>query len=210
MTPAARRIAAIILALACLAPAVAHAQTPAAAPDREAPPADRSRWSFTAGVAATTLRGDCQDCEEPGPFLHTTSVLAGVSRSVTRRMDAGVEVLWVPTSSNPGAHIRSTFVVAAAQFRPWESRGFLIKAGMGMTFVRNWLFDGSGTLPPVTSKALGLTYSAGWAFRRHEHVGLQILGSQHVAALGDFQTAEGPIENVVGNYWSIGAAIVIR
>ena len=117
---------------------------------------------FSLGAAATTLRGDCQDCEQPGAFLHAASVLAGVGRRVTSRMDYGVEFIWVPTSSNPGAHIRSTFFVAAAQFRPWDSRGFFLKTGMGMTFVRNWIYDGTGTLPPVTSKALGLTYSAGW------------------------------------------------
>ena len=37
-----------------------------------------------------------------------------------------------------------------------------------------------------------------------------MLGAQHVAALGDFQTAGGTVENVVGNFWSVGAAIVIR
>ena len=30
------------------------------------------------------------------------------------------------------------------------------------------------------------------------------------AALGDFQTSSGPVENVVGNFWSIGAAVIIR
>jgi len=199
------RCAAFLLALACLAPATARAQAPA-----DATAADRSRLWIVAGGAATTLRGDCQDCEQPGPYLHTGSLLAGVGRRVNRQMDAGFEVLWVPATSQAGSQIRSTFIVAAAQFRPWESRGFFLKAGMGMTFVRNWIYDGSGLNPPVTSKALALTYSAGWVFRRHERVGLQIIGSQHVAALGDFQTSTAPVENVVGNFWSFGAAVVIR
>jgi len=93
---------------------------------------------------------------------------------------------------------------------PWASRGFFLKVGMGMTLVRNWVYDGSGVQPPVRSKALGLGYGAGWVFRPHARAGLQVLGTQHVAALGDFQTATGPVENVVGNFWSVGAAVVIR
>jgi len=205
------RIAVLVIALAGLTAAGAGAQTPAAAGSGgEGTPADRSKGWFVAGTAATTLRGDCQDCEQPGAFIHTASVLAGAGRRINDRMDAGAEVFWVPADSPSSSRINSTFVVATAQFRPWQSRGFFLKAGMGMAFVRNWVFDGTGVQPPVTSKALGLTYSAGWVFRRHARAGLQLMGTQHVAALGDFQTTTGPIENVVGNYWSLGAAIVIR
>ena len=210
MTRGMGRGPALLAALICLLPVAAGAQTPSAATPSSATPADRSRMWIVAGGAATTLRGDCQDCPEPGAYIHAGSVLVGAGRRVTTRMDAGVEVLWVPATAASGSRVRSTFVVAAAQFRPWESQGFFLKAGMGMTFVRNWIYDGSGELPPVTSKALGLTYSAGWQFRRHDRASLQIIGSQHVAALGDFQTNSSTIENVVGNFWSIGAALVIR
>lgn len=204
-------IAVLTIALAGFTVARAGAQTPSTtAAGADTTVADRSKLWLFAGAAATTLRGDCQDCEQPGAFLHTASFLAGAGRRVNDRMDAGVEVMWTPADSPSGGRIRSTFVLAAAQFRPWQSRGFFLKAGMGMAFVRNWVFDGSGVQPPVTSKALGLSYSAGWVFRRHARAGLQISGTQHVAALGDFQTSTGPIENVVGNFWSLGAAIVIR
>ena len=125
-------------------------------------------------------------------------------------MDAGVEVSWVPATSVAGDDIRSTFLLAAAQFRPWQTNGFFLKAGMGMVFIRNFVYDGTGTLPPITSKALGLTYGAGWTLGHTQRVGLQIFGAQHVAALGDFQTGGITIENVMANYWSVGAAIVIR
>jgi hypothetical protein len=40
---------------------------------------------------------------------------------------------------------------------------------------------------------------------------VQAFGSQHVAALGDLTTSEETtVENVVGNFWMVGAAIVIR
>jgi hypothetical protein len=205
------RIAVLVIALAGFTAVGAGAQTPAATGSGgEGTPADRSKLWLAAGATATTLRGDCQDCEEPGAFIHTASLLVTAGRRINDRMDAGVEVFWVPAHARSGSQVNSTFVVATAQFRPWQSRGFVLKAGMGMAFVRNWVFDGTGVQPPVTSKALGLTYSAGWVFRRHERVGLQLIGSQHVAALGDFQTSTATIENVVGNYWSLGAAIVIR
>ena len=41
-------------------------------------------------------------------------------------------------------------------------------------------------------------------------IGFQVFGSQHVAALGDLATIDGDVPDVVGNFWSFGAAIVIR
>lgn len=39
---------------------------------------------------------------------------------------------------------------------------------------------------------------------------MQLFASQHAGALGDLQTVAGPIADVTGNFWSLGAAIVIR
>jgi len=83
---------------------------------------------------------------------------------------------------------------------------------MGMAFVRNWVYDFSGGIsaPPFTSKALGLTYSAGWTFRHTQRVGVQIFGAQYVATLGDLKTSERTYENVIANFWSVGAVLVFR
>ena len=92
-----------------------------------------------------------------------------------------------------------------------DTQGFFVRGSVGMAFVRNFVYDGTSTLPPITSKALALSYAGGWAFRRADRVGFQVFGAQHVAALGDFQTSSGAIAtDVIGNFWSIGAAIVIR
>jgi hypothetical protein len=37
-----------------------------------------------------------------------------------------------------------------------------------------------------------------------------VFGSQHMAAMGDLQTPGDSVPDVVGNFWSVGAAIVIR
>lgn len=204
------RIAALITVVVCFTPVRAGAQ---AAPSTAADTSGESNMVIVLGGTSTTLRGDCQeDCvaHGTGAYLHTGSVLGIVGFRVNRQMDTGIEVSWVPATSQANAEIRSTFLLATAQLRPWESRGFFLRGGMGMAFVRNFVYDGTGTLPPITSKALGLTYGAGWTFRRNQRVGLQVFGAQHVAALGDFQTGGVTIENVIGNFWSAGAAIVIR
>ncbi len=77
-----------------------------------------------------------------------------------------------------------------------------------MAFVRNWV-DHLGT-GSINSKALSVVIGGGWVFRPASRFGFQLFASQHVAALGDLKTAEEDIQDVIGNFWSIGAAIVIR
>lgn len=205
-----RGLVAGMVGLACMTPAVASAQTASPAGDGAA---EQSRTWIVVGVTSTTLRGDCQEpcpAHGTGAYLNTGSVLGVAGVRVNPRVDAGIEVSWVPATSKAGDDIRSTFLLATGQFRPMASRGFFLRAGMGMAFVRNFAFDASGAVPPVTSKALGLTYGAGWAFRRDTRLGVELFGAQHVAALGDFQTGGVTNENVVANFWSVGAAFVIR
>ena len=62
----------------------------------------------------------------------------------------------------------------------------------------------------INSKALSVVIGAGWVFRPSARVGLQIFGAQHAGALGDLQTSGGEVGDVMGNFWSVGAALVIR
>jgi hypothetical protein len=193
----------LLVVLSTLAAATARAQTP-----------PTSRIWIAAGGASTTLQGACgEGCELESPYFHTGAVLGDIGYRVNPRMDAGVEIAWIPATSAAGDDIRSTFIIGVAQFRPWESKGFSVKGGMGMAFVRNWVYDfsgGGGSNPPFTSKALGLTYSAGWTFRHTQRVSVQVFGAQHVATLGDLQTSTQKVENVIGNFWSVGAVLVFR
>jgi hypothetical protein len=200
-------VAATIVA-GCLLPAAAHAQTPSAAtPPDPAGSAPTLKPRFSIGGTATTLRGDCQECEIHGAYLHTGGLLADVTFRVRPRMEAGVELFHVRTTTTSGDVVRATSVLAIAEYRPWATRGFFLKAGMGMSFVRNF-YDPTGA--PFTSKALGLTYGVGWTFRPNERAGLQVFGLQHVAALGDLVTSVSTFENVVVNLWSVGASVTIR
>ena len=160
-----------------------------------------------AGGAFATVRGDCQTCEEDFPYRNAGSVLANIGYRVNDRMDVGGEAV-LDADGYRGGRIRTTHIDAVAQFRPWASQGFFLKGGAGMAFVRNWV-DAIGP-DSINSKALSVVIGGGWAFRPAERVGFQLFAAQHVAALGDLHTADGDIPDVVGNFWSLGAAIVIR
>ena len=199
------------LALLAVLPLVA---TAAAAQDAGNAPADGSgRPWIVIGAASTTVLGDCPDCPPEGNYRHAGGFLVDAGVSLNSRADVGGEVLFVPSTSESGETIHSTFVMAAVQFRFWRTSGFFVKTGAGMAFVRNWVVDLSGggdPAPPFTSKALALALGAGWEWRFGPRAGVQLFGAQHVAALGDFQVNQTRVENVVGNFWSFGAAIVFR
>jgi len=196
-----RSLFALVVVLA-LAPAAATAQ-PSSTPLSPLP----SRLWLTAGAASATLRGDCQTCEADYPYRHGGSMLVNAGYRVNHRMDVGLEVFWVPIGTAQGT-IRTTHFDAVAQFRPWASQGFFMKGGAGMAYVRNFIDTISSE--SLDSKALSLVIGAGWEFMPLRRIGFQLFGSQHVAALGDLATIDGDVPDVVGNFWSFGAAIVIR
>ncbi len=191
--------------LGWLAPSLSEAQTPPAGATAEVSQASNV-W-LVAGVAFAALRGDCQTCEEDYPYRRAASVMANGGYRVNDRMDVGGELFWMPVDT-PDGQIRTTHVDAVAQFRPWGSQGFFVKGGAGMAFVRNWV-DGIGP-NAINSKVLSVVIGAGWAFRPAGRLGLQVFGAQHVAAIGDLVTLEENIPDVVGNFWSLGVAVVIR
>lgn len=163
---------------------------------------------IVAGGSSTTLLGDCTDCPAD-TYIHDGGVLGIVGTPLTPRTDIGAQVFWVPTSSAAGDPINTTYVMGTFQFRPWGSSGFFVRISSGMAFVRNWVVD-TNTETSFTSKAFALEIGGGWEWRFARHFGTQVFGSQHVAALGDLETATTRVENVMGNFWSVGGGIVIR
>jgi hypothetical protein len=190
-----RRRAFVVALMICALPALAGAQN-----------ADSKLW-IVAGGGSTTVRGDCQTCEEDYPYRHGGSVLGNIGYRVSPRVDVGGEILWAPVETASG-QIRATHFDAVTQFRPWRSHGFFLKTGAGMAFVRNWI----DTLGPdaINSKALSVVIGGGWEFRAEQRVGFQVYASQHALALGDLQTAHAEVSDVMGNAWTIGGAIVFR
>ena len=194
------------LGLLALAPAMAFAQAVPQAPLTQ-PTGGASNVWFVAGGAFATMRGDCQTCEEDYPYRHSGAVLVDLGYRVNPRMDVGTEVFWMPIETAQGT-IRATHFDAVAQFRPWGSQGFFLKGGAGMAFVRNWV-DVLGS-DSFNEKALSVIIGAGWAFRPTARLGVQVFGTQHALAMGDLQASQELIQDVIGNRWSVGAAVVIR
>jgi hypothetical protein len=193
-------ISAVLGAALTLMPTIAGAQATGT----------RGPW-LVVGGGSTSILGDCTNCEEQD-YGHTGNVLINAGASLNRRLDFGAEILWVPSHLATGEDLRVTYIMPAVQFRPWQTSGFFVKAGAGIAFVRNWVVDleGTGEAPPFISTAFGLGIGAGWEWRTRSRFGAEIFGSQHVAALGDLNTGTTTVDNVIGNFWSVGAAVVIR
>lgn len=194
-----------VAALLLAAPALAAAQT--TSPSQ---PQDRRRLWILAGGSATTVLGDCTGCAAD-TYRHTGGVFGTIGAALNRRTDVGVELFWVPSEATVADPVRTTSVLGSIQVRPWASKGFFLRAGIGIAFVRSWIIaPDDANLPVVTSKAFALDLATGWEWRLKGRFGAQVFGAQHVAALGDLPTSAGTFENVMANYWSVGAAIVIR
>lgn len=193
------RVLALIVGLVILLPSSAHAQQASSG---------RRLWLAGAGTW-TTMLGDCTNCEAEN-YLHSGGIMGNVGVSLNPRADLGGEVFWVPVTLTTGDRIKVTFLMAAVDFRPWRTHGFILKTSGGMAFLRNWLNALDEQEPPVRSKAFALAIGAGWEWKLQGRMGVQVFGTQHATALGDLQTSESRIENVMGNFWSLGAGIVIR
>ena len=197
-----------------LMPAAAGAQPPAGAQQVsvavESPPDVGPLW-LVGGVASATTRGDCQTCEEVEfPYRHSSGVVGNFGWHVNRRADLGGEIFWIPVDT-PQGQINVTHLDAVVQFRPWTSQGFFLKTGAGMALIRNWV-DVIGP-SAENSKALSVVIGGGWEFRPTPRLGMQVLAAQHVSAIGDLATGDPTVPevpDVVGNFWSLGVAIVIR
>ena len=192
-----------ILLLLLLSSGVAAAQTATSS----SPSSGWQPW-IVVGGSSTTLLGDCTDCPAD-TYVHDGGVLGIVGTPLTPRTDIGGQIFWVPSSSAAGEPINTTYVMGTFQFRPWGSSGFFVRLSSGMAFVRNWIVD-TDTSTSFTSKAFALEIGGGWEWRFSRRFGTQVFGSQHVAALGDLQGSTQRVENVMGNFWSVGGGIVIR
>ena len=162
---------------------------------------------LTIGGTWSTVRRDCQTCERDFRHRRGSGVLVNLGYRVNSRLDAGAELYRTGVGNREG-ELRTTHLDAVTQFRPWSSQGFFIKGGAGMAFVGQLLDELQAT--PRTSKALSVVLGAGWVFRPASRVGLQLSASHHAAALGDLRTASGDRPDVMANFWSLGASIVVR
>ncbi len=182
-----------------LIPATVSAQT-----------AEPSKLWLVGGGGYASFLVDCSECGDPEDYQHTSSLLVNVGRAITPRLDFGMELTWVGGEALTNDRARTSFLLAATQFRPWRSQGFFVKTGLGIAFIRNDVtFPGEDPVE-FLSKGFSVLVGTGWEWRLRSRFGAQVYASLHAAAAGDIVTSFGTAQNVMVNYWSVGAAIVIR
>jgi hypothetical protein len=187
----------------------AEAQSTSGTPS--SPAAESWIW-IVAGGGFAVARGGCTECDRSGVYLRDRGWLIDGGARVNQRADAGIEISWVGSQvEDDGDPIRTTFVLGVGQFRPWLEHGLFIKAGMGVGFAGNGIYSVALPIdPPYSTNALAVVYGVGWVFKRDRRLAMQIYGNHHVAAIGELNTGTTSIRNVVGNFWTAGAGLVIR
>ena len=199
-------VAAMLVAGVTLLPTRAEAQSAPAAP------AQASKLWLTAGGGYTSQKGDCSNCTAAPVYVKSGNLTFDVGARGNAQLDAAVEVTWAPSQLRTGEDVRVTYLMGVGQYRPLKNHGFFVKGGMGVAFVRNWVFDVTNDITPAfTTNAMALVYGAGWEVRSRGRFGLQVYGTHNVVALGDLTVAAGTTaEDVIANMWTFGASIVIR
>jgi hypothetical protein len=173
----------------------------------------QSKWWIVGGGGFSMARAGCATCGRSGVFKNTVGLFLDVGGRVGPRADVGVEVMFVRLRVEHEKSILTTFILGLGQFRPWKDKGLYLRAGMGVGFAGHGLYSpfGPKLAPPYSTNALGIAYGIGWIFRPERRVTLQANFSHHIAALGELSTVSGEtVQNVVGNYWTSGMAVVIR
>ena len=200
---------AIVASALFLMTAAAHAsaQDATAAPATQAAQPARGGW-LGVGLGYAAFRTDCNNCERDDLYSTGGSLMLSGGVAVNDRVDAGGELLAASTAFDGGDY-RASFLLGTVQFRPWKARGFYIKGGLGLAFVRASItFDGQTV--ESTPKGLGVHYGAGWMFGRSRRVSFAPFGGHYVASLGDIPTAGGVAENPVSNVWFAGVTVFVR
>ena len=185
----------------------ASAQDTTAAPATPAAQPPRGAWlGVSLGYAA--FRTDCNNCERDDLYSSGGSLSVAGGVRVSDRVDAGGEIFWASTAFDSGEY-RASLLLGTVQFRPWRTRGFYVKGGFGLAFVRASItVDGQTT--ESKPKGLGVHYGAGWLFGGGRRVSFAPFGGHYVASLGDIPTAGGVAENPVSNVWFAGVTVFVR
>jgi hypothetical protein len=193
----------VMCALLLAAAAQAYAQDPAP----QATPPSHGGW-FGVGVGYGAFRTDCTNCERDDLYSSGGSLSLNGGVVVNDQVDAGGEIFWASTAIDAGTY-RAAFLLGTVQFRPWRTRGFYLKGGLGLAFVRARITVEGQTIES-TPKGLGVHYGAGWMFGRDRRVSFAPFGAHYVASLGDIPTAAGTADNPVSNVWFAGVTVFVR
>ena len=128
----------LVLTLSLAGAGIAQAQTEPTPPSD--PDAGLGLW-IVAGGGGVLARGHCSTCSREGVFFYSPGLLVDAGIQINRRVDAGIEVSLVSSRIEDLEPIRTTFVLGVGQFRPWADYGLSLRAGMGIGFVGNGIYN---------------------------------------------------------------------
>ena len=160
------------------------------------------------GLGYAAFRTDCNNCERDDLYSTGGGLMVSGGVAVNDQLDAGGEILWASTAFEGGDY-RASFLLGTVQFRPWKARGFYLKGGLGLAFLRANITVNDQTTESKP-KGLGVHYGAGWMFGRGRRVSFAPFGGHYVASLGDIPTSAGNAENPVSNVWYAGVTVFVR
>jgi hypothetical protein len=176
---------------------------------QDAPAATPSRGGWLgAGLGYGAFRTDCSNCARDDLYSSGGSLVVNGGVTVNDRVDAGGEIHWASTALDSGEY-RAAFLLGIVQFRPWRTRGFYLKGGLGLAFLHSRITV-NGETTSSAPKGLGVHYGAGWIVRQGRRVSFAPFGGQYVATLGDIALPSSVAENVVGNSWLAGVVVLFR
>ncbi len=188
-------------AAACLVIAVsspADAQTPA--------PPGAGDFSMTVAASYAATKVDCENCEAAA-YADTYNLTLSPRWRINRKLLAGAELVVQPSGRSD--EVRTSWLLGTVQFHPWADKGFFLKGGYGLLWVRTTLtIDGESN----TGKFRGMVvnYGAGWHFRRDRRVSVAPFGAHYVQTVGSVTVDEFEAVNVVGNSWVAGVSVIFR
>lgn len=138
---AARIAVLMVMATLLLVPAEAGAQGAQAATPPQTSTSQASSpsqaWGWWAGGGGGYIAGrlDCDNCQEDPAYGDNGAYLFQGGVRLNERLHIGGEIFTFGRTIQD-IHLRQSYLLGIAQYRPWTSQGFFLKGGYGMAFVK--------------------------------------------------------------------------
>ena len=182
---------------------------PAAAQSPAKP--ERGDFALALGVGYAAAKADCSNCSPEGEYgsgavySDVAAIAVAPVWRVNSKVVAGAE-LQIETSRNDA---RAVYLMGIVRFHPWAGKGFFIRGGYGLLQVKAPLDLPDGTVNTAKYRGMALNYGAGWMFHQNRRFSWGPYGAHYVGTLGSAVIGSFQAQNIIGNTWLAGFAVVI-
>jgi hypothetical protein len=183
--------------------------TPAAAQQAAQP--RRGDFALALGVGYASAKADCSNCSPEGEYgsgavyNDVAAVAIAPVWWVNSQIVAGVEL----QAESSRTEARAVYLLGVVRFHPWEHKGFFLRGGYGLLQVKAPLALPDGSVSTAKYRGMALTYGAGWMFRQNSRFAWGPYGAHYVGTLGSAVIGSFQAQNIIGNTWFAGIAVVI-